>query len=114
MNSLQVLELDLTVSSHSAIKWFNLPVTMPNLQTIYIQEFCCGSCEVEFHGMNEDEDLFLYLSEALSCFQSSLFTIHFGVPLNRFILRLPNERGISAERLLLSASEPPVTTGEQR
>ncbi|KAH9407319.1 hypothetical protein TYRP_012869 [Tyrophagus putrescentiae] len=37
MNSIRALDLRLTITAHSQIEWFNLPWTMPNLQTIYIQ-----------------------------------------------------------------------------
>ncbi|KAH9390658.1 hypothetical protein TYRP_022802, partial [Tyrophagus putrescentiae] len=45
MNSLRALELRLNITFHSQVEWLNLPVTMPNLQTIHIQEFCCESCK---------------------------------------------------------------------
>ncbi len=115
MNSLRVLDLYLTITSHSEIKWLNLPVTMPNLQTIYIQGFCCASCNVKFNGFNSSSLSLLNSPSALAlpCFQSSLFTLHSGVPPNRFILSLSDEKSISIETMLLqSASEPPVTTGQ--
>ncbi len=114
MNSLRALELRLTISSHSDIKWLNLPWTMPNLQTIYIDEFSCDSCDFYFlSGCSENWSL-IDSSEALPCFQSSLFTLHSGVPLNRFILPLIDEQGSTSaeELLLLSAKWHPVTTGQ--
>ncbi len=112
MNSLRALELYLSITSHSEIKWLNLPVTMPNLQTIYSQEFRCASCKVEFYGWRSSSLPLLNSPSALHCFQSSLFTLHFGVPMNRFILRLPVEKSMSAEKLLLQSASEPVTTGQ--
>ena len=100
MNSLRALELNLTISSHSDVDWLNLPVTMPNLQTISILKFRCASCKVFFYGdINLDQPL-LNSPSPLPCFQSSLFTIHSGVPLNQLHLCLPDDKSISAERLL--------------
>ena len=112
INSLRALELYLDIESHSEIKWLNLPVTMPNLQTIYIQEFRCAICKVKFQGWRNSGLPVLNSPEALHCFQSSLFTLHSGVPLNRFILRLPVEKSMSAEKLLLQSTSEPVTTGQ--
>ncbi|KAH9407094.1 hypothetical protein TYRP_012636 [Tyrophagus putrescentiae] len=91
MNSLWALELYLTISSHSDVDWFNLPWTMPNLQTIYIQKFCCRSCKVSLCSFS-----------ALNCFHSSLFTLHPGVSMKRFILN-SYEESTSAEKLLLQS-----------
>ncbi len=105
LNTLKALELSLTISSHSEVEWLNLPVTMPNLYTIYIVAFYCRGCDVQIDHCTKDSSL-LPSSSALNCFQSSLFTLHSGVPMNRFILELKGGR-ISAEKLLLqSASEP--------
>ncbi len=101
MNSLRALELYLSIESHSDIKWLNLPWTMPNLQSIYIQKFSCASCKVDFHGWQNSGLPVLNSPEALTCFQSSLFTLHFGVSLNRFILSLSQKKSISIETLLL-------------
>ena len=102
MNSLRALELRLNIASHSDIKWFNLPWTMPNLQTIYIDEFGCDSCEFDFLSEYSENWSLINSPEALPCLKSSLFTLHSGVPLNRFILPLIEEQGsTSAEKLLL-------------
>ncbi len=110
MNSLRALDLSLTIASHSEIKWFNLPWTMPNLQTIYIEKFRCASCKVNFQGWHSSSQPLLNSPSALPCFQSSLFALHSGVPLNRFILRLPDEKNISAEKLLLQTASEPAGT----
>ncbi len=110
LNTLRALELNLTISAHSEVQWLNLPVTMPNLQTIYIAEFYCSSCIVHIDSYINRDSLSLNSSKAQNCLPSSLFTLHSGVPLNRLILEL-KEECISAEELLLhSASEPPVST----
>ncbi len=115
MNSLRALELDLDISSHSDADWFNLPWTMPNLQTIYIQKFSCASCKVDFHDWRSSTLSLLYSPSTLHCFQSSLFTLHSGVLLNRFILRLiADEESISAEKLLLQSASEPVTVSGHR
>ena len=115
MNSLRALELDLDISSHSDADWFNLPWTMPNLQTIYIQKFSCASCKVDFHDWRSSTLSLLYSPSTLHCFQSSLFTLHSGVLLNRFILRLiADEESISAEKLLLQSASEPVTVNGDR
>ncbi len=101
LNSLRALELQLTISAHSEVQWLNLPVTMPNLQTIYITGFCCRGCHFQIGRYTNRNS-----SKTLNCLQSSLFTLHSGVPLNRLILKF-KEECISAEKLLLhSASEP--------
>ena len=115
MNSLRALELDLDISSHSDADWFNLPWTMPNLQTIYIQKFSCASCKVDFHDWRSSTLSLLYSPSTLHCFQSSLFTLHSGVLLNRFILRLiADGESISAEKLLLQSASEPVTVNGDR
>ncbi len=101
MNSLRALELYLAISSHSDVDWLNLSWTMPNLQTIYIRQFCCRSCKVSFQSWRSSSLPLLNSPSALPCFQSSLFTLHSGVPLNRLLLCLPDDKSISAEKLLL-------------
>ncbi len=104
LNSLRALELRLTIFSHSVVQLLNLPVTMPILQTIYIERFYCSCCRVQINGYIKEDWSPLKSSKALNCFQSSLFTLHFGVPLNRLLFK---GGCISAEKLLLqSASEP--------
>ena len=103
LKSLRALELDLVISSHSDIEWFNLPVTMPNLKTIYIKKFSCYSCQVVFNCNSINfsiEPLLLSSSKALNCFKSSLFALHSGVSMNRFIL-VSGKKDISAAELLL-------------
>ncbi len=113
INSLKALELYLIISSHSEIEWLNLPWTMPNLQTINIWGFSCASCNVVSDDWRNSTLSLLNSPSALSCFQSSLFTLHSGVPLNRFILSLSQKKSISVETLLLqSTSEQPVTTDQ--
>ncbi len=85
LNSLRALELDLHITSHSQIEWLNLPRTMPNLKTIHIMYFKCVSCKVELEVFRGDSSL-LSSPPALGCFRSSLFNLHPGVPLKRFIL----------------------------
>ena len=104
LNTVRALELNLNIAFHSEAQWLNLPVTMPNLQTIYIKVFNCWSCHVHIGRHIDRDSLPLNHSDALNCLQSSLF-IHPGVPLNRLILECKN-KCISAEKL------PPVT--EQR
>ncbi len=112
LNSLRALELSLTITSHSEIQWLNLPVRMPHLQTIYIERFYCCGCHVQIDGYTKEDWSLLPSSSALNCLQSSLFTFHTGIPMNRLILKL-KEECISAEKLLLhSASEPSVSTGQ--
>ncbi len=85
LNSVRALELHLYTESHSQIEWLNLPKTMPNLKTIYINHFRCVSCKLKLDGISGDSSL-LCSSKALGCFRSSLFNLHPGVPLKRFIL----------------------------
>ncbi|KAH9402724.1 hypothetical protein TYRP_015475 [Tyrophagus putrescentiae] len=99
LNSLRALELQLRITSHSQIEWLNLPRTMPNLKTIYINLFRCYSCEAFFHRNSQQSPL-LSSSDFLKCFRASLFNLHPNVPLKRFILQLGEER-LSAEKLLL-------------
>ena len=103
LNSLRALELRLTIYSHSEVQWLNLPVTMPNLQTIYIAEFYCSSCNVHIDRYNKEDPSLHKSSKALNCFQSSLFTLHPGVPMNRLILDLKGGC-ISAEKLLFQSA----------
>ncbi len=113
LNTLRALELTLTISSHSQVQWLNLPVRMPNLQTIYIEEFGCRNCSVQTDCYIDRDSPRLNSSKALNCLQSSLFKLHCGVPMNRLILCLKRGR-ISAEKLLpQSASKPPVTPGQR-
>ncbi|KAH9402721.1 hypothetical protein TYRP_015472 [Tyrophagus putrescentiae] len=72
---------------------------MPNLKTIYINYFKCVSCKVELEVCRGDSSL-LSSPPALGCFRSSLFNLHLGVPMKRFILQSGEER-LSAEKLLL-------------
>ena len=101
LNSLRALELRLEITSHSQIEWLNLQWTMPNLKTIYINYFRCVSCKFEFDVDRGDSSL-LSSPPALGCFRSSLFNLHFGVPMKRFILQSGEER-FSAEELLLQS-----------
>ncbi len=106
LNTVRALELNLFITSHSQVQWLNLPETMPNLQSIFIKWFSCGSCGVEIDRYTDEDSSPLSSSSALNCLQSSLFTLHCGVPLNQLILNLKGGC-ISAEKLLLqSASEP--------
>ncbi|KAH9394771.1 hypothetical protein TYRP_004828 [Tyrophagus putrescentiae] len=100
LNLLRALELHLTIYSHSQVQWLNLPVRMPNLKSIYIKKFYCRRCGVQIDGYIKEIWSPLNSSKALNCFQSSLFTLHSGVPMNRLILDLKGEC-ISAEKLLL-------------
>ena len=103
LNTVRALELSLSIDSHSEVQWLNLPVTMPNLQSIFIEWFSCGYCRVRIdHDINRNSSL-LNSSSAFNCLQSSLFKLHCGVPLNRLILRLDKEF-VSAEKLLLLQS----------
>ncbi len=99
LNSVRALELRLLITSHSQVEWLNLQWTMPNLKTICSDYFRCDSCKFEFDGYRGD---FFFLSSppALGCFRSSLFNLHPGVPLKRFILS-SNFEFKSAEELLL-------------
>ncbi len=103
LNTVRALELHLTITSHSEVQWLNLPVTMPNLQTIYFVEFYCDSCEVQIDRDITRDSSLLNSSSALNCLQSSFFKVHFGVPMNRFIFGL-DEEFVSAEKLLLLQS----------
>ncbi|KAH9392674.1 hypothetical protein TYRP_005759, partial [Tyrophagus putrescentiae] len=115
LNTLRALELHLTISSHSQVQWLNLPVTMPNLQTIYIVDFYCRGCHVEIDRYIIRNSSPLNSSKAINCLQSSLFTLHSGVPLNRLIFHTDKE-GNSAEILLLhqqlSRQSAPVSGDE--
>ncbi len=99
LNSVRALELRLEITSHSQIEWLNLPSTMPNLKTIYIDRFRCVSCKVE---VGRGDSSFLSSPPALGCFRLSLFNLHPGVPMKRFILQSGEER-FSAEELLLQS-----------
>ncbi len=105
LKSLRALTLCLTFTSHSQVQWLNLPVTMPNLQSIHMGTFSCGSCNEYPNWIS------LESPSGLNCLASSLCTLHFGVPLNRLIL---NSRGghVSVEKLLLGGQREPVTTGQ--
>ncbi len=101
LNSLRALELDLHITSHSQIEWLNLPRTMPNLKTIYIDYFRCVSCKVEL-GVCRSDLFLLSSSPSLGCFRSSLFNLHPDVPLNQITL-FSGEGLQSAEKLLLQS-----------
>ncbi len=101
LNSLRALELHLSITSHSQIEWLNLPWTMPNLKIIYIWEFNCDNCKVEFGGLRGDSSL-LSSSPTLGCFRSSLFNLHPDVPLKQIIL-FSIEGLHTAEELLLQS-----------
>ena len=103
LKSLRALTLYLIITAHSQVQWLNLPVTMPNLQSIYISMFYCCSCKVLIDCFDETEPQpLLNSSEALNCFHSSLFTLHSGVSMKRFILN-SYEESTSAEKLLLQS-----------
>ncbi len=99
LNSVRALNLQLHTTSHSQIEWLNLPRAMPNLKTIYIWMFNCSSCGAQF-GLFDRNSHLLGSSPALACYRASLFNLHLGVPLKRFIL-LSGEESFSAEELLL-------------
>ncbi len=103
LKSLRALALDLTITSHSQVQWLNLPVTMPNLQSIYMGTFSCGSCNDYPNWIS------LESPSGLNCLASSLCTLHFGVPLNRLILN-SRARHVSVEKLLFGGQREPVTT----
>ncbi|KAH9394770.1 hypothetical protein TYRP_004827 [Tyrophagus putrescentiae] len=96
LTTLKALELSLSIDSHSQVQWLNLPVTMANLQTILIEWFYCRSCGVDTATYSLKDSPPLNSLKALNCFKSSLFTLHWGVPMNRLILHLADEF-ISAE-----------------
>ncbi len=98
LNSLRAVELRLEITSHSQIEWLNLPRTMPNLKTIYINFFNCDSCKVRLRGYCTFAPQLI--SSTFACFRASLFNLHPGVPQNRLILS-SNYGLISAEKLLL-------------
>ena len=101
LNSVRALELRLRINSHSQVEWLNLSQTMPNLKTIYINYFRCVICKVKLGVCRGD--LFLLSSPpTLGCLRSSLFNLHPGVPLKRFILS-SNYEFRSAEELLLQS-----------
>ncbi|KAH9402861.1 hypothetical protein TYRP_015624 [Tyrophagus putrescentiae] len=101
LTSLRALELHLEITSHSQIEWLNLPKTMPNLKTIYIIYFSCVSCKLKFNSYRGDLS-FLSSPPVLGCLRSSLFNLHPGVLLKRFILN-SYEKPTSAEELLLQS-----------
>ncbi len=101
LNSLRAVDLRLHITDHSQIQWLNLPSTMPNLKTIYIDCFRCVSCKVELNGISGDSSL-ISSPKALGCFRSSLFNLHPGVPLKQIILH-SGEGLHTAEELLLQS-----------
>ncbi len=101
LNTVRALQLNLTIASHSQLEWLNLSWTLPHLKTIYTEDFKCRDCAVHFISWRYPEDLSLpNSSSVLKCFSSSLFKLHCGVPMNRFIFRM-GKKLISAEKLLL-------------
>ncbi len=100
LNSVRALDLDLRITSHSQVEWLNLPWTMPNLQTIQISVFNCGNCQLQFG--DEEPHAEIDSPKYLDCFGASLFNLHPGVHLKRFIL-YSHRRPVSAEELLLQS-----------
>ncbi len=96
LKSLRALTLYLIITAHSQVQWLNLPVTMPNLQSIFMETFICGNCNV-FSDWNDSCNS----PSGLSCLASSICTLHFGVPPNRLILNISDNERISAEKQLL-------------
>ena len=96
LKSLRALTLYLIITAHSQVQWLNLPVTMPNLQSIFMETFICGNCNV-CSDWNDSCNSPL----GLSCLASSICTLHFGVPPNRLILNISDNERISAEKQLL-------------
>lgn len=45
--SVKFLELSMTHTSHSDVRLFNLPVTMPNLQAIHFSYYYCIKCKID-------------------------------------------------------------------
>ncbi|KAH9399898.1 hypothetical protein TYRP_017466 [Tyrophagus putrescentiae] len=87
LTSLKALDLSLNLHSHSQMQWLkHLPVTMPRLQAIHLQNFKCASCGVDLDkylqgGYSEDTNP--SISTALKCFRATLPLLHPGVPQDR-------------------------------
>lgn len=45
LSSVKALNLDLAITCHADLEWFNLPVTMPALEAIYLRDFYCRKCK---------------------------------------------------------------------
>ncbi len=90
LTSLKALDLSLNLHSHEQMQWLkHLPVTMPRLQAIHLQNFKCASCGVDLDKYLQgdySEDTNPSISTALKCFRATLPLLHPGVPQDRVIL----------------------------
>ncbi|KAH9408717.1 hypothetical protein TYRP_010985, partial [Tyrophagus putrescentiae] len=104
--SVRALDLRLTFTSHSHVKWLNLQKTLPNLQVIFLKSYWCENCKVHsqnyLHG-NYNESSTTSFSKAYGCFSEILFNLHPGVPLKQIFFEFPfSGEYISLEQFLLS------------
>lgn len=104
--SVRALDLRLTFTSHSHVKWLNLQKTLPNLQVIFLKSYWCENCKVHsqnyLHG-NYNESSTTSFSKAYGCFSEILFNLHPGVPLKQIFSEFPfSGEYISLEQFLLS------------
>ncbi len=47
LGAVKALDLDLAITGHADLEWLNLPVTMPALEAIYLNDFYCAECKTE-------------------------------------------------------------------
>ena len=90
LTSLKAFDLQLLLHSHSQMQWLkHLPVTMPRLQAIHLQNFKCASCGVDLDKYlrgDYSEDTSPSISTALECLRATLPLLHHGVSQDRIIL----------------------------
>ena len=96
--SVKALDLTLTLNSHSQLNWLNLPVTMPNLQAIHLNNVFCQSCRNKGRQVIFQQGIII----VHKCFRDTLQILHQNtdLPLNRLSYNYNNQYHSSAEELL--------------
>lgn len=123
LSSMRALEMSLIFTTHADLLWLNLPVTMPNLQTVFLDQYNCYTCNCNsfcFNMVNNSsrltaDELPGRLAAVRGCFEAVLpaFSERTGVPLERIFIRralgVGGLRTFSAKTLLAEFEE---NTGE--
>ncbi len=81
LTSVRALDLHLTVTSHSQVRWLNLQQTLPNCQAIHFKTFKCSRCDIILHSYLQDayDSDPIRRSNAFKCLRHSLSQLHTGV-----------------------------------
>ena len=81
LTSVRALDLHLSITSHSQVRWLNLQQTLPNCQAIHFKTFKCSRCDIILYSYLQDayDSDPIRRSNAFKCLRHSLSQLHTGV-----------------------------------